>query len=708
MNFHDLRSIISSKKSKFKMENASPSFQVSANITRRYIEPSFTKADGFFDVEQPTFLLISAVGASGKSMLSMKLSLDTGLPLLDLGLHAPVAAHAMTGLITTSYANTDLSAVFSAIKGGEFGVIIDGLDEGLSKAGEKPFEAFLDDLLQLSRGSPRTSFVLLGRTKTVEDCWLYLAAKGATTGLASLDPFNLDKAREYIDTFANPPLAGQRQSYIQSRDLILSKLSDAFSQEGDRFLSFVGYPPVLDAVATLLDGEKNYHRLSTEVGGGTGKEIEKNLLWKITGYIMERERAEKVVPQLVEPIASELKEEDRAAATSSAYSTEEQCVRLVAHCLGEPVNLRVFPQPVLNAKYEDGLSMLLDQHPFVAAGSFRNAVFEAASIAVLIASAKPPYVEMVDRYVLGRKRNYHIVYLLDETAEGRPLPSEALHVLIGAALELRPAKMGSEIVIEPSSDPAGQEDAAQVPIGISIGIFETESGKESKAFEFTSEVTRDTTVFLGSKLQSCFVDLPCNVQLSGAEIDLTAPVDILARRIDVQAQTLIARAQSGDSDGARPEGEEGSGDRSVVLEAETASSSLTKVIVHGAELLVTLSDKSGHAYPLIQFIQVRSDPSYSGRMEEIYLKLRKILTHFRSHGRGGLAKCRDKVDNPRVAGNPTGALVLARLLKDGVLYSSGNFYYLRPANVDKYLGISWPALRGGLVSERLEAYMETI
>ena len=144
------------------------------------------------------------------------------------------------------------------------------------------------------------------------------------------------------------------------------------------------------------------------------------------------------------------------------------------------------------------------------------------------------------------------------------------------------------------------------------------------------------------------------------------------------------------------------------LEAETASSSLTKVIVHGAELLVTLSDKSGHTYPLIQFIQVRSDPSYSGRQGEVYLKLRKILTHFRSHGRGGLAKYRDKVDNPRVAGNQTGALVLARLLKDGVLYSSGNFYYLRPANVDKYLGIPWPALRGGLVSEKLEAYMETI
>jgi hypothetical protein len=161
------------------------------------------------------------------------------------------------------------------------------------------------------------------------------------------------------------------------------------------------------------------------------------------------------------------------------------------------------------------------------------------------------------------------------------------------------------------------------------------------------------------------------VQLSGTEIDLTAPVDILARRIDIQAQTLIARAQVGDTDGAKRE-EEGGGDRAVVLEAEIASSSLTKVIVHGAELLVSLSDKSGHAYPLIQYIEVRSAPSYSGKLQEVYLKLRKILTHFKSHGRGQLAKYRDKVDNPRVAGNPVGALVLARLLKDGVLYSSGS------------------------------------
>ena len=42
-----------------------------------------------------------------------------------------------------------------------------------------------------------------------------------------------------------------------------------------------------------------------------------------------------------------------------------------------------------------------------------------------------------------------------------------------------------------------------------------------------------------------------------------------------------------------------------------------------------------------------------------------------------------------------------------MLYSSGNFYYLRPANVTStsaFLGLR----SCGLVSEKLEAYMETI
>ena len=73
------------------------------------------------------------------------------------------------------------------------------------------------------------------------------------------------------------PQAGQ---YFETRDLILEKLSTAFSTadaapEGN-FLSFIGYPPVLDAIVTLLDKEQNYHRLKEQLAHSDSTNIEKS------------------------------------------------------------------------------------------------------------------------------------------------------------------------------------------------------------------------------------------------------------------------------------------------------------------------------------------------------------------------------------------------------------------------------------------------
>ena len=111
------------------------------------------------------------------------------------------------------------------------------------------------------------SFVLLGIDQDRGRLLAVPSGQRSNRRAGVSHPFTLKKAREYTDTFADPPRAGQRQSYIESRDLILSKLSEAFSQK--ETLPFIRRgSAVLDAVATLLDGEKNYHKLSTEVGGG--------------------------------------------------------------------------------------------------------------------------------------------------------------------------------------------------------------------------------------------------------------------------------------------------------------------------------------------------------------------------------------------------------------------------------------------------------
>lgn len=199
MNFSNLASIVAAQKKAIQMKESTNSFGVAVELTQPYIEPTFSKVE--FENEKPPVLLISAIGATGKTTLARVLSHKTSLPMLDLSKHKPVGDNTLTGLLTSAFRVEDLSRVFEGIGHGTFGAIIDGIDEGRSKTTEKAFEAFLDDVVRLCKNSATTSFVLLGRTQALEDCWLYLESKGVSTGLVTILPFDVDGAKDYLDTF---------------------------------------------------------------------------------------------------------------------------------------------------------------------------------------------------------------------------------------------------------------------------------------------------------------------------------------------------------------------------------------------------------------------------------------------------------------------------------------------------------------------------
>jgi hypothetical protein len=110
----------------------------------------------------------------------------------------------------------------------------------------------------------------------------------------------------------------------------------------------------------------------------------------------------------------------------------------------------------------------------------------------------------------------------------------------------------------------------------------------------------------------------------------------------------------------------------------------------------------------VKYVNKREVLPTAGGVRAKHLKLRKILTHFRSHSRGTMAKLRAKVENERVAGNDVGRPVLERLVKDGILVPDGNFYFLEPAKVDQFLGVSWMRLREGVVNQKLVEYLQSI
>ncbi len=684
------------------MSAPTTSFYAAPKQERPYIEPSFTKQD--FNAERPRFLLMTAVGASGKSALARKLSADTGMPILDLGIHPPVADNTLTGLLTTTFPLEQLFNILTSLKSGTYGVIIDSIDEGRSKVNEPAFNAFLEDLIKLSAGSSGTSFVLLGRTQALLDCWVYFLEKGLTVGLASIDPFSREQAVLYINTFADPPVLGQRAHYDKTRDYILSRLATAFSGEAPEYLSFIGYPPVLDAIATLLREEKNYFKLSDSLKDEGTNEVEANLLFKIASYILERERMEKILPNIVEGLLTEFPVEERARIESVAYDREEQAARLIAYSLKVPFEIDVIPQPGLNAEYEEKLSSFVAEHPFLVGGGheFRNAIFEAVCLAVLIAVGKSNHAALVNSYARERRSNLYLIQLLNQVAPGCVVDSSVIHVLIGAALEYRSVESKAEITIEPCMPLDQGADYfdldSNIDLDILMEVISSESDEADKIFNFKFSINAKDTVILGPRLSACFIEMPCGLTLSGSdELELTAPVEISAQAINLLSQGLVVRGQ--------PKSKE----KEVILQAREVVSSLTSIPVeNGIEFSVRVGQNAGLHYPLVKYVTKQEMLPTADGVRAKHLKLRKILTHFRSHSRGTMAKLRAKVDNERIAGNDVGRPVLERLIKDGILVPDGNFYFLEPTKVDQFLGVSWMRLREGAINQKLIDYLQSI
>lgn len=703
VNFHNLKSVIATQKTTFQMRVPTDSFRLAPKRERPYIQPTFTKVA--FDTEKPAVVLISAVGATGKSALAQILSNETGLPLLDLARHKPVGDNTLTGLLTTAFPVEDLSGIFDGIRRGTYGIIIDGIDEGRSKTNDKAFEAFLDDIVRLGGTAPSTSFVLLGRTHILEDCWFYLSGKGTAAGLVTISPFDLERARDYIDEFTSGLSSGQEAQYREARDSILTKLAGVFTDGtetgGDGgFLSFIGYPPVLDAVVTLLQEEPNYHRIQIELENPDSNNVEINLLYRIASYILRREKELKVVPNIVQPLVADMPKQDKDRILAGVYEAEEQCLRLVGHCLERPLNLDQIPEPLINEKYEQQLVSWLPEHPFIMDHQFRNAVFEAVAIATLIVSDRSTALQLALDYLDSHKYNYHLVYLLDRiSADGR-IPISCLRALLGSALEFQSTSASVELHVDgPGVDDGVAAGTASRTVETQVEIIMGVDGSKSKTFAFRSDLAGITTVSLGQRLASTYVSLPCEVVLSGAqELELTAPVEVSAAKINLRSPALVLRHQPQLS----PE------EKHVLLESTSMDSTVGSIVTNGVELVLSVSDRAGLTYPSIQYVQKKQTLPTDPLLKEKYLRLKRILVHFRSHSRGSMAKYKNKVDNERVAGNDIGQAVLRQLLKDGILTLEGAFYFMHPENVDTHLGVSWQDLKKGRISDKLVQYLRVV
>ena len=434
MTYYDLLSIVKSGKREIPMQNSSESFFVPSKPPDPFIAPRFKKQE--YPTEKPSIVLVQAIAASGKTTTAHALSFDSKMPILDLAKHEAVGSKTLNGILPDAYPHDKISEILLGFKSGTFGVIIDGIDEARFRVKEAGFEAFLNNLLSLSKDSRHPVIIVFGRSQVLLSTWYYLGSNGADVGLIEIKPFDLDDAKKYIDSQMELHRCRQEHQFTTARDQVLDRLSTAFrsterSSRESTISSFVGYPPVLDAIVTLLQHTQNYYNISQALDDGAVGGIETDLLIRISKHLLERDRTKEAVSDFFDamldghPRGTELR--------TTLYSLEEQCARIIAKSLSREFPHRVIPDgDELSSAYEESADAWCSVHPFLRSDedTIRNPVFSAVAVMYCMLSDVPVYRELARDYTTQFRPTYHLVHIVNRVADGRVIDVSDFNMLI--------------------------------------------------------------------------------------------------------------------------------------------------------------------------------------------------------------------------------------------------------------------------------------
>ena len=697
MDYYGLKSIISSQKQQVPANEESDSFFTITDKKNTYVEPKFSKVEKF-PVEKPAVILVSAVGASGKTTAAHALSVDTGMPILDLALHKPVGDNTLSGILMDYYPDS-ISEIKQGLTEGTSGLIIDSIDEGRSKVTEEAFEAFLDDVVKRTKGSPGTSIVILGRSQTLINTWCYLTDCGVDVGLVQIDPFDMGQAKNYIDIHVGECQPAQRAAYEEARDEILNKLGAAFAVAGkdeDTFIKFLGYPPVLDAISTLLCEEKNHHKIYQSLNKEVINNTEVNLLIQIGDYLLDRDQREKALPNFANDIANKVGGGLGETLKSTLFNREEQCARVLAASMGLPFEKQLIADPGINQEYENSVEIWCSEHPFLQDNELRNPVFSAIAVARCICSEVDEYKGLARIYAQQNPQTYHLLYIMDAIKSDRNVPIGAFNMIIQSCSDFLGANAKVSIDIDGSSwDETDHTDENE--LSITIGV--NNNGQE-RSFDFKAEAVSTGRVILGPNLINTRVTLPCDAVLySKTTLNTFGDCSLSAKSVEFRAPEILISSSTSSNQEENVPG-------NFVIETGNATGHVDSIAPKDGVLEI-LCQTNQLDYPLVKYAK-NIEIKISNDIKEKYKRLRKIITLFRSHSKGSLARLKDKINHIRVIKNDEGRAVLKALLDSGILTQDHKMYHIDQENFSEKLGVNWTDLRSYGSSKKLEEFLKDI
>jgi len=256
-----------------------------------FVEPTLTPVSTMTGV--PDIVLVMAAAAAGKSRFARRLATETSNPLIDLANDLQVGANYFRGGLSRALRNRSYDGEM-ALRSGKATLIIDSLDEALVAAGLDNFRAAISDLIDIVRSDESRSHsgaILLGRHDAIEYAALVAGEVGASWCLYSIDLFSANEQEQFVNTIATSRFPGMNARHFETvvREilrLLRRMLGDNLAEQQ----SFLGYPPVLSAIASLGEAENLYSRVA-RIQRTTDRRDVWPFLGRIAHEILDRERS---------------------------------------------------------------------------------------------------------------------------------------------------------------------------------------------------------------------------------------------------------------------------------------------------------------------------------------------------------------------------------------------------------------------------------
>lgn len=307
----------------------------------------------------PKFVIVSAPGATGKSAFGKYLAYIKKALYWNLAdLH--IGDGTFQGTLYKALGASKISEYAQKLKLGKSTLIIDAFDEAEIISGRKNIETFLYEANEFLEDSICCSIVLLSRTETAQNIATFFTANEIPFKHLEIDYFPETNARDFVLRTAEKRKE-LTKAIVDCVDGYFMQVKALISDK-ETLNKFLGYAPVLEAIATHITEISNTARLISNL---QEKSDEISLIKTIMENLLEREQ-NKFVSAFKERINSD---KNKINKWSEIYSAKEQLVRIINYIiLGEisykDYQLASLPDYLVD-DYEETIALFIPQHPFV-------------------------------------------------------------------------------------------------------------------------------------------------------------------------------------------------------------------------------------------------------------------------------------------------------------------------------------------------------